>query len=211
MSADFVSQKVCCVRWWLGQWGGISTAGLLSRSLSFTLLQGRTWDCDSKNNCNNIVDIVLESCHSGHVPSLFQHLPWSLSGIQSWCLWLFYSMLPLAVSGSEVASLPCVHASLLSVLTVLFFSEVLTPRIREAQEGGEKYLLPPTACSQVHQWNCSSAQCESHCPFCTAGWGGMGDVLSFEDSEWSMPDRGCAEDSSQFRCQTQYLITGIYV
>lgn len=66
------------------------------------------------------------------IPSLFQRLSWCLSGIQGWRLWLFYSVLALAVSGGEVASLPCVHTSLLSVLTILFFSEVLTPRIREA-------------------------------------------------------------------------------
>lgn len=49
-------------------------------------------------------------------------------------------------------SLPHVHPSLVSILTTLFFSEIPTPRRAEAEDGGEKHLLPPTVCSQVHQW-----------------------------------------------------------
>lgn len=170
-----VSHRRCAV--WDGGWGqqgGVSAATLLSRSLPFTSPQGGTWDCDSKNDCNNIVDIVLESCHSGHIPIFFQHLFWSWSGVQGLCLWLFYSVLALAVAGGKVASLPCVHTSLLPMVNHSVLRRSSHSQKKGSIEGGEKHLLPPIACSQVHQ-------CESHCPLCTGGWDGIGDVLSLED------------------------------
>lgn len=140
------------------------------------------------------MDIVLESCHSGYIPSLFQHLSWSLSGIQGWCLWLFYSVLALAVEGGEVCVL--ILSILPSCPSLPFCS---SQKCSLPEEGKHRKEERSTSYIPHLEARCSSGAAVQHSVSPTA-LSVQGDEVAWEMccplSEWSMPDRGCAEDSS---------------
>lgn len=126
-------------------------------------------------------------------------------------------MLALTVAGDKVTtssiltvcpSLPYVHTSLLSILTILFcLTSSHSQKKGSIGRRREARHLPQAAARHI------SGAAVQHGVSRTV-LSVQGDEVTWDmcyplrTREWSMPDRRYAEDSSHFRCQTQYLYTG---